>query len=300
MEQKASETKRQHYVPQTYLKRFSLKRGKEYYINALPKNSCDVNQIKELNIKNVCLENNIYTLPFENTKEKMIIEQFFSDVESNYDKVYNTLIGIKKTTITEEERAMIITTVVTMFFRTSFWRNQINYFGNKSLEKAYLTCKQYNRDYFCTNTSEILIKDKTLEELQNESEIKKCDVPFLLTLLNAMEFLFDMRFQNDDICVVEIEDEKEFITSDNPVIAYNEGMIIAPISPENTMFLPIDNKHILWLLPNNNETGRLRIFRRKIINNKEVEDYNSKQKQYCERFLLGTKSSILSIFQPNS
>jgi hypothetical protein len=266
MEQKIKETKRQHYVPQTYLKRFSSKRGKEYYINALPKNNCDINQIKELNIKNVCLEKGIYSLPFENTKKRMTIERFFSnEIESDYDKIYEILIDAKKMTITEEERAMIITTVVTMFLRTPFWKNTIDRFMKAGSEKTHLTCKQDNEDPL-----------------------------FLLDLLIAMSDLFNKRFPNDDICVIRIEGENELITSDHPVIPHNR-IPIAPMNPENTLFLPIDNKHILCLLPNNNEIGNLTIFRRKIINNKEVECYNSMQKQFYERFLLGTKSSLLNV-----
>jgi hypothetical protein len=294
MESRENETKRQHYVPQTYLKHFSFKKGKEYYVHALSQDTCNKNDIKELNIKNVCLENGIYKLPFENTRDRMLFERFFSnEVESHYDKIYKILINANKKNITEEERALIITTVVTMFFRTAFWKNIMNNLREKSFETAYDLCKQYDRDYFYYKNIKISITGKTFEELKNEYKIKE-NVLFLLTQLNAMVTLFDSWFLNDDICLIRIVGENEFITSDNPVIAFNKGIVI-PLNPENTMFLPIDNKHILCLLPNSNKMGRLTIFRRNVIDIKEIEEYNSMQKQCCERFVLGSKCALLKI-----
>jgi hypothetical protein len=225
----------------------------------------------------------------------MLLEHFFSnEVEVNYDEVYHILTDINKSKITEEERVLIITTVVTMYFRTAIWKNKINGLHNAVFERAYSLCKQQNKDYFYYRDIKISIKGKSLEDLQNEYKIKE-NVPFLLAQLNAMAVLFDMRFQNDDICVISIDDESEFISSDNPVMVLGKGQIVIPVSPENVMFLPIDNKHILWLLPNDNINGRLTVFRRKIIHPGEVDEYNSMQKQFCERFLFGSKSSLLQI-----
>lgn len=291
MKKNTNESKRQHYIPQTYLKYFSLKKDNKYFINALPKDSHDTNDIKELNIKNVCLENNIYTLPSVNIEERMILEKFFSnEVESQYDNIYKILVDPNKNYITEEERAKIITTVVTMFFRTSVWKNTINEIRSKSFEKSYLMCQQYNKEHFYYGDIKISIKGKTLDELQNEYKIKKNPL-FLLTQLKAMDYLFETRFKKDDICIIRNETENDFITSDNPVIAFNK-MIIAPIDPNNTMILPIDNKHILWLLPNNNLIGRNILFRRKTPHHKEVIEYNSMQKNNCERFVFGSISAL--------
>lgn len=291
MNTNAIETKRQHYVPKTYLNYFSSKRGKEYYINVLPKNCTNITEVKELNVRNVCIENNIYTLPFEKVNDKMLIEHFFSNkIESNYNNTYNLLTNSNKKHISDEERALVITTVVTMYFRTAYWKNTINSFKSEIFEKAYYLCKQQNQDYFYYGENKISFSEKTLEEIQKEYKIKE-NTSFLITQLNAMSILFDIRFMKDDICLFKIDNDEEFITSDNPVIAFNKGVII-PINSENTMFLPIDSKHILCLIPNDNSLGRNSVFRRNIVDKREVEVYNLMQRQSSERFLLGSKSSL--------
>jgi len=120
--------KRQHYVPRTYLKNFSSKQaGDEYCIKALPIENPQPEKIIELNIKNVCLERNLYTLPGENAEQKMLLEKFYSDeIEQHYNKIYGTLTDPTKRTITPEERELIISTVVTTFYRTTKWINQHN------------------------------------------------------------------------------------------------------------------------------------------------------------------------------
>lgn len=67
--------KRQHYVPRTYLKNFASKqKGDEFFVKALPIDNPQSDKIFEINIKNVCLERNLYTLPGETRSANVIRE----------------------------------------------------------------------------------------------------------------------------------------------------------------------------------------------------------------------------------
>ncbi len=52
----------------------------------------------------------------------MMSERIYSDVwEKDYDKMYDWLTDPKKVTLTVQEREFIISSVVTMFYRTPIW-----------------------------------------------------------------------------------------------------------------------------------------------------------------------------------
>jgi len=71
--------------------------------------------------------------------------------------------------------------------------------------------------------------------------------------------------------------------------------IIAPFDPTNTLVLPIDHKHALFLTPRPSKDSRLMLFR---INENGEEAFrqmltvNGLQHKQAERFLMGTESGI--------
>ena len=145
----AKEVKRQHYVPRTYLKNFSLERKDNFYIKALPIDNCKESAIYETSTANICLEKDLYTLPGETEEQKMLIEKFYSEnYETYYNEVYSILTDTNKKKLTEKERELIISTVVTMFYRTTKWINQHNAFFNRVLESAYNLAIANGYDYF--------------------------------------------------------------------------------------------------------------------------------------------------------
>jgi hypothetical protein len=106
--------KRQHFVPRTYLKHFGVLDGSEYLIYVLSKSETDENCIFQSKINNVALENHLYTLPGETVAQKMAIEKFYSnELEQHYDSIYKILTDPTKTEVTNEQRELIISTVVT-------------------------------------------------------------------------------------------------------------------------------------------------------------------------------------------
>lgn len=293
-----TDVKRQHYVPRTYLKNFAISRNDEFYISALPINNCVESAIYEANIINVCLETGLYTLPGETENQRMLIEKFYSDnYETFYNDVYNILTDESKKTITEAERELIISTVVTMFYRTTKWINQHNTFFNRVLETAYTLAVDKGFDYFNFEGQKISIANKTLDQLQKEYKYESRPNQVITQLEIALK-LIRWRMEKDGIMIIKLADDSEFITSDNPVIYEGpQGKVLAPFDAENVLKLPLDSKHLLILMPHADEEAKLLISRSERTG---VMSYSSKltsnysQLQNAERFILGKNSALKS------
>jgi len=292
----ANETKSQHYVPRTYLKNFSVKRKKNYYICAADKdNLCN---ILFSNIVNVCLENNIYTLKGETSEQRQAVEKFYSEnIESNYQEVYNTLTDKDILTINKDMHYKIILTVITLLYRTSKLLHLHNDDRNKALERVFSLCKQENKDYFLFKEARYSIKGKTLKEIQNEFKKNEKDLE-ILTQLDVALRLAEIRCF-DGIIVTKVQPEDYLITSDNPVILSNiQPGNIAPFDPENSINLPIDDSHVLTILPHSQKPGINRIIRhdpQSTMSHAKMISNNTSQLQNCFRYIIGNKKGLTNL-----
>jgi hypothetical protein len=292
-----NEVKRQHFVPRTYLKHFSTESKSEFFIKALPIANCNEDKIIEMNISNVCLQKDLYTLPGDTSEERMLIEKFYSDnYESHYNKIYEILINPDKKTLTDEDRELIISTVVTMFYRTSKWVNSHNDFFNRVLEQAYFVCQQTGKDYFMFEKQKISIANKSLEQLQKENKYESRPSQVITQLQVALR-LIKLRTIRDSIYVSKLVDDNcEFITSDNPVVYSNiNGGHTAPFDPENILKLPLDNKHMLFLMPYSEIETKHLLLRSNVSGTMcftEKLTSNYEQFRNSERFILGSDSSL--------
>ncbi|MCD8413724.1 DUF4238 domain-containing protein [Tenacibaculum finnmarkense] len=291
--------KRQHFVPRTYLKHFGVADGAEHFIHALPESETDKGKIFKSNIKNVALEKHLYTLPGETIAQKMAIEKFYSEeLEQHYNSIYQILTDPTKTEVTNEQRELIISTVVTMYYRTTKWINASRNLKSRVLERAFQLCEQTGKDYFTFEGQKISIEGRELEEFTAEWNKKRQPGMVIIQLETAIN-LIKIRLANDGICVVRIEDDNlELVTSDNPVIAENNNPErFAPFDPSNILKLPLDSKHILMLMPENAEGLENRIFRRNSVRPfSEIEKLTSNysQMQNSERFMFGSQSALES------
>lgn len=289
--------KRQHFVPRTYLNKFSRQSGEDYYIWAVKKTEPKAENIFETNIINVCAETHLYTLPGDTVREKMIIEKFYSSqIEAHYDTFYKLLTDPNKTEVTPEERDLIITTVVTMFYRTTKWINQHNELMRRVYTQAFENCKQMGKDSFKMEGVSISIAGKTLDQFVNENKIENKPAQ-VMTQLDVAFKLIELRKANDGIFVVKLnENDCEFITSDNPVLIQNTKGRVMPFDPTNTMKIPLDKKHMLLLMPYANEADKKYLVRHNVKGDScYTKKLTSTTEQFesSERFILGEKSSLL-------
>ncbi len=292
------ETKRQHYVPRVYLKRFGTQKGQEHFIHALPKETPTPDRIFEPNIKNVGIEKDLYTLPGDTPDKRMLIENIYSDhYEQHYDQVYAILTDSKKTKVTDEERQLVLSTVVTMFYRTTKWINSHNEFMRRGIHDLYSLAKQTGKDSFTIDGEKLVIGGKTEEQLFNEIRLEN-KPSMVMTQLEVALKLIELRNANDGIYVIKLDDgpENEFITSDNPVSFSRGGTVDTfPFDPKNILSLPLDNKHILMLMPYAHKETRNLIIRR--VDNLEAGyrqklTANFEQWTHGEKFIFGTESGL--------
>lgn len=292
-----NEVKRQHYVPRTYLKHFSEERTGEYFIKALPIAGCNEENIVEMNVSNVCLQKGLYTMPGDTAEKRMLIEKFYSDnYEVHYNSIYEMLIDSNKKTLSDEERELIISTVVTMFYRTTKWVSEHNDFINRILEQAFYMCQQTGQDYYLLGEQKISIKGKTLEQLQKAHKYENRPAQILTQLQVALR-LVKLRSIRDGIYISKLVDDNcEFITSDNPVVYSNiQNEESAPFDPNNILKLPLDNKHMLFLMPYSDSDTKHLIIRNNVSGTMcmmEKLTSNFEQFRHSERFILGSDSSL--------
>ncbi len=290
--------KRQHFVPRTYLKHFGYESGDESFIHVLPRLEKTPDKIFESNVKNVALQKHLYTLPGETVEQKMAIEKFYSDeLEKHYDQIYGLLTNSKQNSITDEQRELVISTVITMFYRTAKWLSQHNGFMNEVFRKAYSLCEQTGKDYFFFGERKISIEGKSLDQLTAEYNSEQ--QPFMvMTQLETAFKLITLRINNfDGIVVSKLGDESsEFITSDNPVSASNINHDhVMPFDPTNLLKLPLDSKHVVMIMPNGEKDTRNTIFRNELkgtMCESQRLSSNYQQIQLSERFLFGQKSAL--------
>ena len=202
------ETRRMHYVPRTYLKHFAEVSGKasspEYMINTARASELAEDRIKQINIKNVCLENDLYTLPGESPEERQFLEKMYNELyETDYHILYNLLTDDSKDKLTSAQRHVVISFVVSMFYRNTKWGDSYNKLMDETYEKVFNLAVQSGQQSFFMDEKEISIAGKTLEEFQKES--KKQDRP-MIALMQAQKIfeLIRIREVNDIVTIVKL------------------------------------------------------------------------------------------------
>jgi Protein of unknown function (DUF4238) len=295
-----NEVKRQHYVPQTYIKHFGVERNGNYFVKAVPKDAAVADKIFESSTGNICLMTDLYTLPGDTEEQRMLIERFYStNYEEKYNRVHELLLDPDKRETTNDERELIISTVVTMFYRTTKWINMHNEFMNRILERGYDLAKEVGKYSMSFDGTEISFKGKSLKELQ--SELRTENRPgYVLTQLQVALKLIQHRIHSDGIQIGSLtDDDTEFITSDNPVSFYrDDDQRPMPFDPSNYMELPLDNKHILRLMPNMRgnaqETANMisRVAYSRGMGRLQCMGANFRQLNNAERFLIGSDNGL--------
>ena len=285
-----NETIKQHFVPRTYLKNFGYKKQDDTYVRVVGKDASD-DKIFETNILKICAENHLYTLS-GSIDERQTLERIYSIAfENDYNSIYSILSDDNISSISLEQKKFIISTVITMFFRTKKWLSEFNKFTDESTNRLYGMCKQYNKEsYIETNNERISITGLTLSELQKRRRNDN-RIPIVLTQLEFALKLIEAK-QNDNINVFKINGHGEFITSDNPVLAKNiNNEFTVPFDINNAYYLPINNKYLVSIFPNECHTTLNKIIRIN-INGEQAANFNLWQTNNSERFIIGSKNGL--------
>jgi hypothetical protein len=291
------EKKSHHYVPQTYLKHFGFQKEKnEFFVHALRMPDMKENSIRDIHIKNVCVQNKLYTLPGITAEEKNLVENFYSDAyEKHYNSVYKKLIDEKVEDITNEDRRVIIGMVVSLFYRNPYWHDFHNGIISDMFERAYQKSKVNNQESFFWNDEEIIIKNKTVEELKKEYNDENRPL-LVITQVRAAIKLLKLRIDSDAINITRTNNPtNHFLTSDRPVdILDSNNKQLIPMNPQNFLSLAIDSKHLLSLTPDCHPSMKNKILRYQTDSFFQTLAHNMRQARKADNFLFSSEIGVIS------
>jgi len=288
-----SETKRQHFVPKTYLDKFGTNiRDRNYQVFAVDKQN--FNNIFPINTTKVCVKKNIYTLDGDTEEERQLVENFYGDnVDARYNEFYDIITNDKIIEITTEQRRLIIEVMINLLFRTTKLPNIHNNLIRQVFERMFELCNAQQKDYFYFEKTKISIAGKTIDDLYNEY-VKSTKEDLIYIQLKAANALIQERI-NDFISIIKLEENPKYITSDNPISLYNfRKKPIAPLDRSNEIILPVNDSYCLTLYPHQSSEINLlkRIKYSGVLNNSESFTNNFMQFGNCDRFLIGSKENL--------
>lgn len=286
------EPKRHHLVPRCYLKNFGKNKRKDWFVETFDKTN-DTKQIFEVNIKNICVQKEYYTIHKLPDEQKRFLEKFYAtNIEANYPEIYHLLTDHKQTKLSSKQRFSIITFVISQVLRTSKLATRLNKFWSEGLAKGHsLMDFENGLDKIHLEEGRVIdFKGKTLDQVKKEEEQDNIEMINLGNLKRFYEISL-MRLR-DGIAVKKIHPSSKLITSDNP--AYFDHNIY---DPTGFIRLPLDGDHLLMILPFNKEQyfnpkEIVRSYLDEEWSYMDVHYNNILQIENSERYIIGKKTAL--------
>lgn len=288
----------QHFIPQTYLKKFAHSRqDKTFFVDVFDKQTGKY--IHDMSVTNICVETDLYTLKHLEGDEKYSIENFFKDnIEDKYPAVYKLLVEEKKKFITPAEKKFILFTTLSMYFRTPKALNQFVDFASKLITDVKENTSQKSMDFM---GYEISLEEKSFADIKKE--IKETNrVDYIETQIELLNQLVKFKI-TDGLTIIELIGEQEFITSDNPVEirnVFDKGFHL--FDNKNSIYVPLDSKHALFIAPKDNDAIMNQVFYQK-DNFVQHTTLNHSVYESAERWIIGKRTalkSFLNNFEENT
>ena len=299
-----NEPRRQHHVPIVYLKMFSTG-NKDNQINVYDKVA---NKFYCTSLEKVALERDFYTITGAKEEYAYAIEKFYAEyIEPSIKKI---LEYIKK--VSDPSYLNVNTIILGDEVKIG-----LSYIMAIQLLRG-ISARQLNQNTFDNNIEKVLdealkkfgySQDKKQEYINNKGKLE-----YIFKAASAKATLDKNRIEKYTLlfsnrywyCHKIIDSQKEFITSDNPVMFFNlrtydatpfsngildpDTAIFFPVSPQ-LMITSVHNKHRGDSFINNVEDGTLIYLRR------EAKDFidllNHKHKEQAVRQVFAHNKNIL-------
>lgn len=244
---------RQHYVPQFYLKNFSIS-NREDFIYAYKRNK----KIFPTNVKNVAAEKDFYTYKNEITGQKInVIDDALTLLEGKVAPLIKKLTITNYLKLTNGEKILLSCFISFLHLRNLSSKERLK---NIYLEitKQVITKTTQNREFFKKHIKKagiIIGGEKEIEEfrkflLEKKDELYFSDDSYFIvkSLALAQDIAPVISFKEWNI--LESDSSRVFVTSDNPVslirprdlpkfngVGFINGLITIPLSPKRCLFL---------------------------------------------------------------
>lgn len=256
-----SRPKHQHFIPRSYLKNFAVTEDDKHFVEA--KLRSEVEPKKDLiSIKDICVNKNLYTIPNKEGDDKYALERYYaSEIDEVYPEVYGWLVDPKVEKISAEQRAKIIRTTMSLFFRTPKFLNHNQRTINAMLDYGLRNFQDKDgRVKFNFKDYRLDFNVQDIESVRNDLKIEN-KLKFLDRHLKDWHEFATFKLQSP-ISVYRIYDDNQLITSDNPVFMHSvKGRPFDLFDPTNMISLPLDSKHYLSIFPNTEEAMLDTIYR---------------------------------------
>ncbi|EPT0832587.1 TPA: DUF4238 domain-containing protein [Yersinia enterocolitica] len=242
--------KNQHYVPQSYLRRFTIDGEKSLIwsfdkkANKFLKNTSSINKI-------CCEDYYYYQLDEEGNVNHTKLEDVISEIEKIGNDILNEIIGMSSmpfVSIHPEKREHLSLYIALMLTRGPSFRDAIHEVYGLS---AKLMLKQlYNQGALSDMPAaiQVLIKEKGLEAVIQPSIHKFISLEPMIGSAQQIS----LSFLKKGWVLLKAQDGSEFITSDTPVIFYSvvsDCDLIGPGHVNAEAIFPISKKLCLVITP---------------------------------------------------
>lgn len=252
--------KHQHFIPKSYLKNFSNIEGDKAFVETM---NVHTNEIKpKISINDICVSKNIYTLPDVTGEGKYALERYYGEnVDGVYPDVYKLLTDDTIIEISSDDRHKILSTALSLYFRTDkFLNRDIDSIKKTINDISNIDFKQNPMVQVIVNGKEYVVEEQTTFDVQDQIKIDT-KLAYLMGHLEDWENFVEYKYQSQ-ISVYRVSEEIPLITCDNPVDIYHPTNPSAHIfDPANSIQLPLDQYHYLWISPNTEPSKRNIIYR---------------------------------------
>lgn len=254
----------EHFIPQCYLKQFSPDGEKIYEYDVVNKRQIPV----PVPTESICYEKNLYEFKdvsgayvYRNLIEKnfaLFEGEFANTFRSIRSKMHNEANYKTMSFLTEKEKALLVFFLSTMILR------------RPDILKA---AQDYTMEVFGNQVTEITARNFVLQTCL--PIYKKLDVEEQNLLNPVMQFFDDMSF------VIGVTDNKEILTSDNPIVFFRDN--IEDYRP-NEIILPLSSCSVLYMA-SYSKTKRNCYNRLYKMNNADVKYVNEAVVTQCHRWI---------------
>ena len=294
---------RQHHVPQLYLRKFAKKEKKIYKTNVLRKGQ---KKSFKANIEDIAVEKHFYTLESEN--DKYVWEKYYAnEIEPKMKTVLNLIINRCSSSvlskqariINNDEKALASIVLVFQMLRSKNCRE----YEKKLYKDLMPEVVQNLKDNFPNSMNDKL--DKKIRCIVEDENTFKAIICGISTNLERID-KFASFLYNRTWIFFQLNDEKEFITSDNPVMFLNSRTLEATpfqnglLDNDTVVSFPVSPKILLVMYSENKYFGIMNSWdcQKRVLSGKKDDRFidlqNKLQFEQCNQFVISKKESVLN------